>query len=817
MVHDLFDLFVGHERAVNPGDARAIAHIEHVALTQQLFSPLFTQNGAAVDLRGHLEGNPGGEVRLDRAGDDIDRGALRRHDQVDARGPRHLRQSLDASLDLFARDHHQVGHLIDDHDDIGEGFGLEFLGLEDRFSGILVKAGLDGALEHLALGQRLADAAVIALDVAHAHLGHLAVTVLHLAHDPFQRDDGLFRVGDDGRQQMRDAVIDRQFQHLRVDHDQPALIRRQLVQQRQDHGVDRHRLTGPRGPRDQQVGHLGKVGHHRIAADILAKRQRQRMGAVAKGAAGQDFAQDHLFAPRIGQLDPDHGAARHGGNPRRQRRHRPRDIIRQPDHPAGLQTGCRLQFIQRDHGAGADLGDLAFDAVIVQHRLQHAGVFGQCLLRHQRLGAGAGRRQQRQRRTFIICARFVETHLRLGLGAGLTRGRGGRLAQWRHDGTLGIGAKGFGRGRQDRVVFPGRFGRQRGAVLVARQPCGDGGQNRRLAGAAADRVRDPAADLGGRRGVAIVIGVTLDQFRLGQVILQQVGLIGAVAAGEQPADAGGGAGFGRGGCGPLAALAHPLRQVGRQLRAAPQQPHHHVIGRDQPDQEPPPQRAQLGPLEPQHEGQKHDQPDRDQQRRKADPQRGLHRQQVQDQPHHHIAEMPAQTIGRLPFRPRRQRAAIDRPQRHRHRQEHRPHDPFFAPVQHQPQAPDGGTDHQHPRAIARDHHQRRGDRGPDPAQQVLRRFIRRRQEETGIVGRPAGQQHGDQHGQHHQTRAGQFLAAPFQRRLRVLIEKRIALFRLPACHAVTLSRTLLRRHIARRAAGSARPRSHRAHRPAPRG
>ena len=26
------------------------------------------------------------------------------------------------------------------------------------------------------------------------------------------------------RQQMRDAVIDRQFQHLRIDHDQPALI-----------------------------------------------------------------------------------------------------------------------------------------------------------------------------------------------------------------------------------------------------------------------------------------------------------------------------------------------------------------------------------------------------------------------------------------------------------------------------------------------------------------------------------------------------------------------------------------------------------------
>jgi hypothetical protein len=163
--------------------------------------------------------------------------------------------------------------------------GLEFFGLKDRIAGFLVKAGLDGALEHLALGQRLAHAAVIALDVAHAHLGHLAVAFLHLAHDPFQGDDGLFRVGDDGGQQMRDAVIDRQFQHLRVDHDQPAFLGRQLVKQRQDHGVDRDRFARAGGPGDQQVGHLGKVRHDRLAADILAKRQRQAQLAVAKSRA----------------------------------------------------------------------------------------------------------------------------------------------------------------------------------------------------------------------------------------------------------------------------------------------------------------------------------------------------------------------------------------------------------------------------------------------------------------------------------------------------------------------------------------------------
>ena len=121
----------------------------------------------------------------------------------------------------------------------------------------------------------LGDALVEAVDVAHAELRHLPVAVLHLAHRPFQRHHRLARVGDDRRQQMRDAVIDRQLQHLRVDHDQPALVGRQPVEQRQDHRVDRDRLARAGGAGDQQMRHAGEVGDHRLAADRLAERERQ--------------------------------------------------------------------------------------------------------------------------------------------------------------------------------------------------------------------------------------------------------------------------------------------------------------------------------------------------------------------------------------------------------------------------------------------------------------------------------------------------------------------------------------------------------------
>jgi hypothetical protein len=88
---------------VDAADAAAAGHVEHVALAEQLLGALLAQDGAAVDLGGHLEGDAGREVGLDRAGDDVDRRALGRHDDMDAGGARHLREALHrASMSLPA-------------------------------------------------------------------------------------------------------------------------------------------------------------------------------------------------------------------------------------------------------------------------------------------------------------------------------------------------------------------------------------------------------------------------------------------------------------------------------------------------------------------------------------------------------------------------------------------------------------------------------------------------------------------------------------------------------------------------------------------
>ena len=128
-----------------------------------------------------------GQVRLDEAGDDVDRRPLRRENQVDADGARHLREPRDRLLDLVARDHHQVGELVDDDDDEAE------------------RLGLLAVLRRPLLGDLLLDVPVVLLDVADAFRRERLVALFHLAHGPPQRVGGLLGIDDDGRHEMREC------------------------------------------------------------------------------------------------------------------------------------------------------------------------------------------------------------------------------------------------------------------------------------------------------------------------------------------------------------------------------------------------------------------------------------------------------------------------------------------------------------------------------------------------------------------------------------------------------------------------------------
>ena len=184
-------------------------------------APLWSRIVRESILLRHLERDAGRDIRLDQAGDHVHRRALGGQDQVHAGGARLLRQAGDQLLHLLADDHHHVGEFVDDDDDVRQR--LQRFGGQVRHLRVRPEQRIEQRLAGV-LG--VAHLLVEAAEVAHADRGHQLVATLHLGHAPAQGIGGLLHVGDHRRQQVRDALVDRELQHLRVDHDHPHVFRR---------------------------------------------------------------------------------------------------------------------------------------------------------------------------------------------------------------------------------------------------------------------------------------------------------------------------------------------------------------------------------------------------------------------------------------------------------------------------------------------------------------------------------------------------------------------------------------------------------------
>ena len=212
---DVLALLVRDEGALDAGRFSASdGRIEHVAEADQLLRAALVEDNAALECGRHRKGDAGRDVGLHEAGDDVGGRTLRRDDQVHARRTAHLGDTADALFHILGGHQHQVGQLVDDDDHPRQRLPALFL--------------LD---------------AVVGVKVSHADFGEGAVALEHLHHRPLQRAGGLLRVGDDRDIEVRDAVVDAELDHLRVDHDELHLIRARLIQQAQDQRVHADRLA----------------------------------------------------------------------------------------------------------------------------------------------------------------------------------------------------------------------------------------------------------------------------------------------------------------------------------------------------------------------------------------------------------------------------------------------------------------------------------------------------------------------------------------------------------------------------------------------
>ena len=242
---------------------------------------------------------------------------------------------------------------------------------------------------------------VIVLQIAHADLGEEAVALEHLDHGPLQRAGCLFRVGNHGDIQVRDAVIDTELDHLRVDHDEPHLIRPRFVEQRQDQRVHAHRLAGAGGAGDQHMRQLRNIAHDAVAADVLANGKAQAGLGVLELCGGDDVAEIDGADDLVGHFDAD------GGDLVRDRRdadvhdaQRQRQVAREIRDAGELDALLKLDIVARDRGAARDADDRGVDAKAADRSLEAFPVQRDLVPRVDSGCGGAA--QQIQRREHIV-------------------------------------------------------------------------------------------------------------------------------------------------------------------------------------------------------------------------------------------------------------------------------------------------------------------------------------------------------------------------------------------------------------------------------
>ena len=248
---------------------------------------------------------------------------------------------------------------------------------------------------------RFLDLAIEAREVAHAERRHQLIATLHLGDAPAQRVGRLLHVGDDRRQQMRNALVHRQLQHLRIDHDQAHVLGGRLVEQRQHHRVDGRGLARAGRAADQQVRHAREIRDDRRAADVLAEHQRQRRSHLVVSLRLDDLAERHQLALLVRNLQADRRLAGNDfDHAHADRRQRTRQVLRQIADLADLDARRRAQLEARDDRAGMHFDDFGLDVEVAQLQLD------QPRHRFERLGgiaALAWRRivEQRQRRQLL--------------------------------------------------------------------------------------------------------------------------------------------------------------------------------------------------------------------------------------------------------------------------------------------------------------------------------------------------------------------------------------------------------------------------------
>ena len=382
-------------------------------------------------------------------------GRWSREHQMNADCARHLGEAGDGFFDVSAVEHHEVGELVDDDDDVGQRLLVDIV--EEVFGAVF-------------------EELVELIDVADVVGGEEFEAALHLADGVAESVGGELGFGDDGREEVRDALVHAEFDALGIDEDHADLFGGGLEQDGHDHGVDGDGFAGASGTGDEDVGHGGEVGGDDAAVDVFAHGDGEAAFGLGEGFALDDVAEPDGFAGMVGDQDAAGGFAGHALDDDGFGGHGEAEVVGERGDAGVFDAGVGAEFEGGDNGAGVDLGDLAVDAELGALLDEGAGFVAEGLLADD--GGLVGAVEQRGGRELVAADGLGRDGDGLDIGVGALAegdglglcGRGGGEGRWRRPpgggrwggwGLRGAGGGGLG---EIEAVSPGRR-RERGRRL----------------------------------------------------------------------------------------------------------------------------------------------------------------------------------------------------------------------------------------------------------------------------------------------------------------------------------------------------------------
>ena len=188
---DIFNFGIGHKGPLYAHRERNFrTRVQHIALTQKFFRADLIDDNAAVHFRSDHKRNAAGNVRLYKTGNNVDRRTLGRQYQMNTDGAAHCGKAGYRRFKLFPRSRHKVGKFVNNQYDVRKLFRRNFA---------------------------LDDAFIVTCNVAYTHAVEQRIAAFHFTQTILQSLKRFFRLGNNGRKQMGNIVIQFKLDDFRVD------------------------------------------------------------------------------------------------------------------------------------------------------------------------------------------------------------------------------------------------------------------------------------------------------------------------------------------------------------------------------------------------------------------------------------------------------------------------------------------------------------------------------------------------------------------------------------------------------------------------